>query len=119
MLGMLHLSELLLRVLHTRVDCVFLCICLLVSHRYVSLLVRVLGTGCVGRVGTIKAQTQPFPALKAGHSVSYSYICDVCLEWVNEVGSFCLASVLCTCFSCHSQLTGVGCPRNILSTANV
>ena len=23
------------------------------------------------------------PVLKAGHSVSYPYICDVCLEWVN------------------------------------
>ena len=31
-----------------------LCICLLLSHRCVSLLVRVLGTGCAGRVGTIK-----------------------------------------------------------------
>ena len=30
----------------------------------------------------------PFPVLKAGHSVSYSYICDVCLEWVNGVYSF-------------------------------
>ena len=24
----------------------------------------------------------------AGHSVSYSYICDICQEWVNEVGFF-------------------------------
>ena len=29
-----------------------------------------------------------FPVLKAGHSVSYSYICDVCREWVNGVGFF-------------------------------
>ena len=42
------------------------------------------------------------PVLKAGHSVSYSYICDVCLEWVNAMAIFCLssnsclASVLCT-----------------------
>ena len=34
-------SELLLGVLHARVDCVSLCICLLVSHRCVSLLLRV------------------------------------------------------------------------------
>ena len=48
----------------------------------------------------------PFPVLKAGHSVSYSYICDVCMEWVNGWVSFyilsysCLASVLCIWFSC-------------------
>ena len=30
----------------------------------------------------------PFPILKAEHSVSYSCICDVCTEWVNEVGFF-------------------------------
>ena len=30
----------------------------------------------------------PFPVLKAGHSVSYSYVCDVCRGWVNEVGFF-------------------------------
>ena len=28
------------------------------------------------------------PVLKAVHSVSYSCICDVCREWVNEVGFF-------------------------------
>ena len=32
--------------------------------------------------------THPFPVLKAGHSVSYSYICDVCLEWINGRVSF-------------------------------
>ena len=36
------------------------------------------------------------------YSVFYSYICDACREWVNEVGFFlfnsCLASVLCTFF---------------------
>ena len=30
----------------------------------------------------------PFPVLKAGHSVSYSYICNVCREWVIGVGFF-------------------------------
>ena len=30
----------------------------------------------------------PFPVLKAGHSGSYSCICDVCREWANEVGFF-------------------------------
>ena len=28
------------------------------------------------------------PPFLAGHSVSYSYICGVCLEWVNGVGFF-------------------------------
>ena len=41
----------------------------------------------MGRVGTIKDLfNPPFPVLKAGHSVSYSYICDVCsglMEWVS------------------------------------
>ena len=43
--------------------------------------------------------------LKAGHSVSYSCVCDVCREWFNEVGfflfflNFLLCYVLCTCFS--------------------
>ena len=64
-----------------------------------------LATGCVGRVGTIKDLNPPFPVLKAGYSVSYSYICDVCMQWVNGWVSFyilsysCLASVLCTWFS--------------------
>ena len=30
----------------------------------------------------------PFSVLKAGHSVSYSCVRDVCREWVNEVGFF-------------------------------
>ena len=33
-----------------------------------------LDTGCVGRVPS-KIFNPPFPVLKAGHSVSYSYIC--------------------------------------------
>ena len=80
----LHLCELLLGVLHARVDCVSLCICLLVSHRCVSLLVRVWALDVWGQLVPSKIFNPPFPVLKAGHSVSYSYICDVCLEWVNE-----------------------------------
>ena len=40
----------------------------------------------------------PFPVFKAGHSVSYSYTCDVCLSgltgWISSWDS-CLATVLC------------------------
>ena len=79
-----HLSELLLGVLYAQADCVFY---LCVSEQQVCYFVsESLGTGCVGRVGTIK--DPPFPVFKAGHSVSYSCVCDVCLEWVNEGGSF-------------------------------
>ena len=77
---------------------------IVVSHRCVSFVSESLGTGCVGRVGTIKDLNPQFPVLKAGHSVSYSCVCDVDREWVNGVGFFLfflnLASVLCTCFSC-------------------
>ena len=44
-----------------------------------------LGSECVGRVGTIKDLNPPFPVLKAGHSVSYSCVCDVDRD---EVGFF-------------------------------
>ena len=53
----------------------------------------------MGRVGTIKIFNPPFPVLKAGHSVSYSYICDVCREWVNEVGFFLKISVRLVCYA--------------------
>ena len=86
-----------------------LCVlCLLVSHRCVSLLVRVWALDVWGELVPSKIFNPPFPVLKAGHSVSYSYICDICREWVNEVGFFqnsCLASVLCTCFSCFASAT--------------
>ena len=55
----------------------------------------------------------------AGHSVSYSCVCNVDREWVN--GGFLsilsefsyLASVLCTCFSCkeHKEYTYSGIVR--------
>ena len=41
-----------------------------------------------GELVPSKIFNPPFPVLKAGHSVSYSYIWDVCREWVNEVGFF-------------------------------
>ena len=37
-----------------------------------------------GELVPSKIFNPPFPVLKAGHSVSYSYICHVCLEWVNS-----------------------------------
>ena len=81
------------------------CTCLLVSHRCVSLLVRVWALDVWGELVPSKIFNPPFPVLKAGHSMSYSCVCDVCREWVNEVGFFsCLASVLCTCFSCTYNL---------------
>ena len=73
---------------------------------YVHIQCESLGTGCVGRIFN-----PPFPVLKAGHSVSYSCVCDVCREWVNEVGFFLFflnfpvwLVVLCTCFSCTCTL---------------
>ena len=54
----------------------------------VSLLVRVLALDVWGELVPSKIFNSPFPVLKAGHSVSYLYICDVCLEWVNGVGFF-------------------------------
>ena len=43
-----------------------------------------------GELVPSKIINPPFPVLKAGQSVSYSYIhvCDVCRVWVNEVGFF-------------------------------
>ena len=41
----------------------------------------------------------PFPVLKAGHSVSYSCICDVCRNWVNEVGFFLKIPVWLVCYA--------------------
>ena len=35
-----------------------------------------------GELVPSKIFNPPFPVLKTGHSVAYSYICDVCLEWV-------------------------------------
>ena len=85
-----------------------LCICLLVSHRCVSLLVRVWALDVWGELVPSKIFNPPVPILKAGHSVSYSYTCDVCMKCVNGWVSFyiisqnsCLASVLCTWFSCE------------------
>ena len=69
-----------------------LCICLLVSHRCVSLLVRVLALNVWGELVPSKIFNSPFPVLRAGHSVSYSYICDVCMEWVNGWVSFYILS---------------------------
>ena len=60
----------------------------LVSHRCVSLLVRVWVLGVWGELVPSKIFNPPFLVLKAGHSVSYSCVCDVCREWVNEVGFF-------------------------------
>ena len=61
---------------------------MLVSHRYVSLLVRVWALDVWGELVPSKIFNPPFPILKDGHSVSYSCICDVCRKWVNGVGFF-------------------------------
>ena len=37
--------------------------------------------------------------LKAGHSVSYSCVCDVCREWVNKVGLFLNFPVWLVCYA--------------------
>ena len=74
-----------------------------VCYRCVNLLVRVWELDVLGELVSSKIFNPPFPVLKAGHSVSYSCVCDVCREWVNEVGFFLFflfGSVLCTCFSC-------------------
>ena len=52
------------------------------------LLVRVWALDVWGELVPSKIFNPPFPVLKAGHSVSYSYICDVCREWVIGVGFF-------------------------------
>ena len=67
-----------------------LCIYLLVSHRCVSLLVRVWAQDVWGELEPSKIFNLPFLVLKAGHSVSYSYIYDVSIKWVNGVGFFLL-----------------------------
>ena len=72
----------LLGVLHAPVYCVSLCICLLVSYRCVSLLVRFWALDMWGELVSLKIFNP------VGHSVSYSYICDICLECVNGVGLF-------------------------------
>ena len=63
---------------------------MLVSHRCVSLLVRVWALDVWGELVPSKICNPPFPVLEAGHSVSYScmHVCDVCRDWVNEVGFF-------------------------------
>ena len=90
-----------------------LCICLLVSHRCVSLLVRVWVLDVWGELVPSKIFNPCTIHSSQGWAfMSYSYICDVCMEWVNGWVSFhilsysCLASVLCTWFSytCISRL---------------
>ena len=62
-------------------------------HRCVGLLVRVWALDVWGElVSPSKIFNLPFPVLKAGHSVSYSYICDVCMKWVNGWVSFYILS---------------------------
>ena len=53
-----------------------------------------------GELVLSKILNPPFPVLKAGHSVSYSCICDVCREWVNEVGFF-LVWLVCYAHGFH------------------
>ena len=89
------LSESLLGVLHVQYVCTWatvagsclcsgwLCIlfvyfiCVLVSHRCVSLLVRVWALDVWGELAPSKIFNPPFPVLKAGHLVSYSCVRDV------------------------------------------
>ena len=95
----LHLSELFLGVFHPRVDCVSLCICVLVCYWE-------FGHWMCGRVGTIKDLfNPPFPVLKAGHSVSYSYM--VCLEWVSGVGFFLFYLKIPLVFMYINHLVGI------------
>ena len=54
----------------------------------VSLLVRVWALDVWGELVPSKIFNPPFPVLQAGHSVSYSYICDVCMKWVSGWVSF-------------------------------
>ena len=69
------------------------------SHRCVSLFVRVWALDVQGELVPSKIFNPPFPVLKAGHSVSYYYICDVCREWVNEVGFFLNIPVWIVCYA--------------------
>ena len=52
------------------------------------LLVRVWALDVWGELVPSKIFNPPFPVLKAGHSVSYSCVCDVDREWVNGWVSF-------------------------------
>ena len=45
----------------------------------------------------------PFPVLKAGHSVFYSYICDVCMKWVNGWVSFYILSKIPVWLVCYAR----------------
>ena len=67
--------------------CILYCV-LVVSHRCVSLLVRVWALDVWGELVPSTIFNPPIPVLKAGHSVSYSCVCDVDREWVNGVGFF-------------------------------
>ena len=55
--------------------------------------------GCVHVSVTYKIFNPPFPVLKAGHSVSYSCVCDVDREWVNGVGFFLNFPVWLACYA--------------------
>ena len=66
---------------------VFYCV-LVVSHRCVSLFMRVWALDVWGELVPSKIFNPPFPVLKAGHSVTYSCVCDFDREWVNGVGFF-------------------------------
>ena len=92
---------------------VSLCICLLVSHRCVSLLVRGWALDVWGELVPSKIFNPPFPVLKAGHSVSYSYICDDCREWVNEVGFFLFFLEIPVWLVCYAHGFHVHCTCNI------
>ena len=63
---------------------------------YMYIYVHVLDYGCVGRVGN---QRLPFSVLKAGYSVSYSCVCDVCRDWFNEVNFFLKIPVWLVCYA--------------------
>ena len=76
-------------------------ICMLVSHRCVSLLVRVRALDAWGELVPSKIFNPPFPVLKAGHSVSYSCVCDVCREWVIG-GGFLSVWLVCYAHFCHA-----------------
>ena len=88
-------------------------------HLSVSgVLVRVWALDVWGELVPSKIFNPPFPVLKAGHSVSYSYICDVCLEWVNGVGFFlffleCPVWLVCYAYGFHV------CTGNIYHVSNL
>ena len=78
--------------------CVFYYV-LVVSHRCVSLLVRVWTVDVWRELVPSKIFNPLFPVLKAGHSVSYSCVCDVDREWVNGVGFFLNFSAWLVCYA--------------------